>query len=416
MDTWYLFFIRTVFLLIVLLSFLVGNISWGEEFIITYWCGPPLKETTEQRYKEVKEAGFNIAFVSIDGAFKKEDNLRLLDIASKVGLKCIIADQRLSWDLPTKQDWQKILDEIIQDYTSHPALFGYFLMDEPNSAHFPNLGKLVAYIREKDPKRIAYINLFPDYATPEQLGTPTYREHVQQFIKLVKPQIVSYDYYTFLQGGDRETFFDNLQVVREESQKAGLPFMVIIQLLTHGPYRDLTKGEIAWQAFNSLAYGAKGISYFTYWTPPDDPVWHCRNGIITTEGERTAHYEAVKEINQQVKALGDFLYNLKSINAYHIGKIPKGGKPLPQGTPISDVEGGDATLGFFKDASGTYYCLLVNMDYRNHRELKVYAKGNKLQIFNTRTRKWQMLKPENENGRKCVKLSLSAGGAVLLKL
>lgn len=415
MDINQMSLLRAVILFSLLLV-LWGNVSWGEEFIITYWCGPPLKETTEERYREVKEAGFNIAFVSIDGAFKKEDNLRLLDIASKIGLKCIIADPRLTLDLPTKPDWQKTLDEVIKDYSSHPALYGYFLMDEPNAGHFPFLAQLVAYIKDKDPKHIAYINLFPDYATPEQLGTPTYREHIQQFIKVVKPQIVSYDYYTFLQGGDRDTFFENLQVVREECEKARIPFMVIIQMLTHGPYRDLTKGEIAWQAFNCLAYGAKGISYFTYWTPPDDPVWHPRNGIITWEGERTAHYEEVKEVNKEVKVLGYFLNNLKSIGAYHIGTVPKGGKPLPQGAPISDVQGGYATLGFFKDAGGKYYCLLVNMDYREKREFKVYSRGKEMRILDTGTRKWRMLKPHKENGKNYFELSLPPGGGVLLGL
>jgi len=403
-------------LLLTMFTLIWSSMSWGGEFIITYWCGPPLKETSEERYKEVKEAGFDTAFVSIDGAFNKDDNFRLLDIASNLGLKCIIADPRLSWDLPQKPDWQKVLDEIVKDYSSHPALFGYYLMDEPNASHFPLLGELVSYLREKDPQHIAYINLFPDYATPQQLGTPTYKEHIQRFTKVVKPQILSYDYYTFLQDGDRETFFQNLQVVREESQKARIPFMVIIQMTTHGGYRDLKKEEIAWQAFNCLAYGAKGISYFTYWTPSDDPVWHWRNGIITWEGKRTPHYEEVKEINREIKVLGDFLYNLKSVGAYHIGEVPKGGKNLPSGAPISRIEGGNATLGFFKDASGLYYCLIVNMDYRNQREFKVYLQGDKMQMLNTDSGKWQMLKPYEEDKGNYFELSLPAGGGVLLKL
>ncbi|MBC7328746.1 hypothetical protein H5T88_00130 [bacterium] len=403
-----------VFLLILLLASLMGNAGVVDEFIITYWCGPPLKETTLERYKEIKDAGFNIAAVSIDGAFKKEDNLRLLDIAKEVGLKCVIADQRLTWDIASKPNWEKIVDEVIKDYSSHPALHGYFIMDEPNASHFPLLAKVVSYIKEKDPKHIAYINLFPDYATPEQLGTPTYKDHVDLFIRTVKPQLLSYDYYTFLQGGDRETFFENLRVVKEASEKARIPFIVVIQMVTHGPYRDLTKGEIAWQAYNCLAYGAKGICYFTYWTPPDDPVWHWRNGIISWDGKRTAHYEEVKEVNSEVKVLGDFLNKLKSIDAYHTGKVPRGGKPLPVGTPIKRVEGGDATLGFFKDKNGTIYCLVVNMDYRNPKEFKIYTE-RKPKLFNLKTRKWRDKSLKKEEGIGYFELTLPAGSGALLK-
>jgi len=403
-----------IFLLILLLTSLMGNIVLGDEFTITYWCGPPLKETTLERYKEIKDAGFNIAFVSIDGAFKREDNLHLLDIAKEVGLKCIIADQRLTWDIASRPDWEKILDEVIKDYSSHSALYGYFIMDEPNASNFPLLAKVVAYIKEKDTKHIAYINLFPDYATPEQLGTPTYKDHIDLFVRTVKPQLLSYDYYTFLQGGDRDTFFENLRVVKEESERARIPFIAIIQMLTHGPYRDLTKGEIAWQAYNCLAYGAKGISYFTYWTPPDDPVWHPRNAIISWDGKRTAHYDEVKEVNSEVKVLGDFLNKLISIDAFHIGKVPRGGKPLPEGTPIKRIEGGDATLGFFKDKNGTIYCLVVNMDYRNSKDFKIYTE-RKPKLFNLKTRKWSDVSVKREKGSGYFELILPAGGGVLLR-
>ena len=402
------------FLLILLLASLIGNAGVVDEFIITYWCGPPLNETNIERYKEIKDAGFNIAFVSIDGAFKREDNLRLLDIAKEVGLKCIIADQRLTWDIASKPDWEKILDEVIKDYSSHPALYGYFIMDEPNASHFPLLAKVVAYIKKKDPKHLAYINLFPDYATPQQLGTPTYKDHIDLFVRTVKPQLLSYDYYTFLQGGDRDTFFENLRVVKEASGRAGIPFVVVIQMLTHGPYRDLTKGEIAWQAYNCLAYGAKGISYFTYWTPPDDPTWHPRNGIISWDGKRTAHYEEVQEVNKDVKVLGDFLNKLKPIDAYHIGKVPKGGKPLPEGTPIKGMEGGDATLGFFKDEKGTIYCLLVNMDYKNSKDFKIFT-DRKLTIFNIKTKKWNKVSFKGKKDAEYFELILPAGGGALLK-
>ncbi|MGB9877656.1 MAG: hypothetical protein ACPLPS_07805 [bacterium] len=404
----------TSFLLPILLASISGNKAIGGEFIITYWCGPPLNQTNVERYEEIREAGFNIAFVSVDGLLTRQDNLRLLDIAKKVGLGCIIGDQRLSWDIANKPNWERIVDEVIKDYSSHPALYGYFIMDEPNASHFPLLAKVVSYIKDKDPKHIAYINLLPDYATPQQLGTSTYEEYVELFVKTVKPQLLSYDYYTFLQGGDRNTFFENLRVVKETAERAKIPFMVILQVLTHGAYRDLTKGEISWQVYNCLAYGANGISYFTYWTPPDDPVWHPRNGIISWDGKRTAHYEEVKEINRDVKVLGDFLNNLKSIGVYHIGEAPKGGKLLPEGTPIKKIEGGSATLGFFKDKNGTLYCLVVNMDYNQPVNFKVYTE-KKPKIFNVKTKKWMNVVFDKSNRSGHFELLLPAGGGALLR-
>ena len=46
-----------------------------------------------------------------------------------------------------------------------------------------------------------------------------------------------------------------------------VPFLLIVQAMPHGPYRDPTEAELAWQVHHALAFGARGISYFTYWTP-----------------------------------------------------------------------------------------------------------------------------------------------------
>lgn len=54
---------------------------------------------------------------------------------------------------------------------SRPALYRCFITDEPGAAAFPGLGKLVDYLRRRDPAHLAYVNLFPTYANNAQLGT-----------------------------------------------------------------------------------------------------------------------------------------------------------------------------------------------------------------------------------------------------
>ena len=59
---------------------------------------------------------------------------------------------------------------------------------------------------------LAYINLFPTYANSEQLGTKgdvetAYREHLQQFVDVVKPALISYDHYHFLRMATASSTF-----------------------------------------------------------------------------------------------------------------------------------------------------------------------------------------------------------------
>ena len=56
------------------------------------------------------------------------------------------------------------LDALIETVKNHPAMEAYYITDEPGAGAFPGLGKLVAYLRERDPAHLAYINLFPTYA------------------------------------------------------------------------------------------------------------------------------------------------------------------------------------------------------------------------------------------------------------
>src|SRR5205807_1758717 len=81
-----------------------------------------------------------------------------------------------------------------------PAITGYFIMDEPSVSDFPALAKAVAAVKRYAPGKLAYINLFPDYATlgaPDrsQLGTTNYTEYLERFVTEVKPQLISYDNY-----------------------------------------------------------------------------------------------------------------------------------------------------------------------------------------------------------------------------
>ncbi len=120
--------------------------------IATYWAGPSLTDAVAQ---QMAEGGFNLVWCGSE----KE-----LDVAHRHGLRGQLTDSLLtpaSLDDPKRREQ---LDALIARVGKHPALYSYHLMDEPNASQFPALGKLVAYLRQRDPAHLAYINLFPTYA------------------------------------------------------------------------------------------------------------------------------------------------------------------------------------------------------------------------------------------------------------
>ncbi|MCE9584721.1 MAG: hypothetical protein K8T20_19700 [Planctomycetes bacterium] len=336
------------------------------EFMISYWGGPPGADSTLQRYKEVADCGFNVAMPPANGADLKA-NLKILDACKAVGMKAIIQDWRLDLKAAPK-DLTKTLDAIMKDYAAHPALAGYMITDEPNASLFPAIATASQYLLKKDPTRLPFINLFPNYATPDQLGSANYAEHVSKYIETVKPKLVSWDHYLQMKGND-SLYFENMEIVRSECQKAKLPFMQIILSLPHWSYRNPTEADLRWQVFTSIAYGAKGIMYFTYWVLPE---WKLGDGpaIMKKDGTRDEKYEMVRKINKRLKALGPTLMKLESTGVFCTDPLPPGTRKLADDAPVKKAEGGAFVIGVFSDKKNERYVMVTNRSFTD----KVVAK------------------------------------------
>ena len=355
--------ILTALLLSLIITALV-NAQPQTDFLISFWCGP---SPTADNYKSIAEANFNVAG-PVCGETSVSFNKQLLDQCKQNGLKALIKDDRILAAKPDDPDFEKNLNAVIADYSQHPALYGYYLADEPSAAEFPRLAAVKQYLLKKDPQHIPYINLFPNYASAAQLGTASYEEYLRQYLDIVKPAVVSYDHYALTPTGEREVWWENLEIIRKESLATGKPFAVIILATPHGPYRDPDEGDFRWQVYSAAAYGAKGILYFTYITPAPGSEWNYRSGIVSVAGEKTAKYDQVKQINAELKTIGKILTGLKSTAVYHFGKLPAGTIAAPQNSLVISKDE-DLLAGEFADKTGARYVLVVNRRAKEAREI-----------------------------------------------
>jgi hypothetical protein len=376
-------------------------------FITTFWCGPPLAEFDDGRAEEIVAAGFTIVGPPCEGGSDPDQNRRALDVAARHGLKMWIADARFNERARTLVDWEQQLAAAVASYKGHPALGGYFVTDEPSARQFEDLALIVARLRQNDPASPAYINLLADYV-PGDLGVRTYRDYVDRFVETVRPPLLSYDYYPFGATRDRPTFFTNLALVREVAQRHELPFMLIVLAMPHLGYRNPSEAELSWQVYHALAYGARGISYFAYWTPvhvayADELKF--RNGLIE-KGKPTAHYAHAMRLNRAVRAIDRQLAPFTSVSVGDsMGEVAA---RLPIG-PIAAIEGAPITAGLFRNDAGELAVLLVNRDYRSAAAVTLRLRDGELrpQVFNADAGTWT-----NDADPK---LRLPPGGAQLLR-
>lgn len=345
-----------------LLSCLSINAKAPEKQIpILAWYSIPPEYTSIDRYQEMKDAGFTLGFSHTE---KSSDVARALDIADKVGIKLIITCKDLIDDT----------ENTVRRFKTHPALAGYFLRDEPNVTEFKELAEWARRVEAADSKHFCYLNLFPTYATKEQLKTDSYTDYVRQFIKEVNLPFISYDHYPVINDYElRPDFYENLGIVSGEARRANKPFWAFALSTPHGPYPTPTLATLRLEVFSDLAYGAQGIEYFTYFTPKSDE-WNFHQGPISENYRRTSVYDLVKQVNQEIKDLSPIFLGSRLISVTHSGK------DIPQGTtrftrvngPFSEVSTEDAgAVISVLENEGTYYLVIVNRDVKKSQKITV---------------------------------------------
>ena len=419
-------FKTTIFLLIVLACLTRSRAQAAPQTmwtvgtpIVSYWAGPgfpgggggPLNDAAAV---QLKEGGWNLVWC-------REGEL---DVAERHGLRCQLSNALLvpaSLDDPQKR---AELDAFVARVRDHSALYSYFLTDEPSTAQFAGLGKLVAYLREKDPAHLAYINLLPTYASNEQLGakgTPVaaYHEYLNQYLKAVKPQLLSYDHYQFATKSDLPDYFLNLAIMRRTALKAGIPFLNIVQAVTWTPtMRVPNEEEMRYLVYTTLAYGAQGITYFVYCYPKFKP------GIALPDGTTTPVYDWLKILNRDFAAIAGQTQNLRSIGVFHAGMQPPGAVALPVSSGFrfnhdlsskpfkrgKRVQG--LLLGLFgpeDNHSSPSMALAVNLDYK--KSARVTLRGpSDLDVFDPASGVWTSV------GGDSVKMHLPPGGGKLVRV
>lgn len=329
------------------------------DFIVSYWCGPPSSGNYDAQYAEVAECNFTHAMYPVNGG-NPEQNKAILDACEKHGLKYIPYDGRVLAHNSGDPQFAANLDAMIADYANHPALAGYFMGDEPGPGAFPQLGAVNQYLLKKDPKRLPVINLLPNYVDEKYIGMK-YDQYVERFCEMVRPRLVCYDHYALFEGVERDGYFANMETIRRNALKYDAAMGFIFQCTPHGTYRDPSETDLRWQVNTGLAYGCKALLYFTYFTPTDaESNFH--NGILDAKGNRTPHFAMAKAINAELRNVSGTLVHLTSTAVYHTAPVPAGCSALPGDAPIQPKADKPLLIGFFKHSDGSQWGLVVNRD------------------------------------------------------
>ena len=281
----------------------------------------PENFVTEESYRILAESGINVAYSLYDRLDQyPQDVMNALTYCEKYGISYVAGMNNSNGQTNTS-----ILENIIYSTLikgDPEALGGVLIMDEPAYSNMAAMATSRECFEELLGEKLYYSgNLFPTYASEAQLynrlqNTPaipedgyTYEQYVEDYIEIYDPQVLSYDYYPVQGQGTAlmDGYYENMSIIRKYAMQAKIPFWVYIQTCSfNANVRIPTEAEINWLVNSSLAYGCKGIQYFTYWCPLSG-VETFSGAMISVEGEKTPVYGYVQKVNEHIAAIDEVL-------------------------------------------------------------------------------------------------------------
>lgn len=329
-----------------------------------------------QQLQWMKDAGLNIAGFG-----------RIADLPAyeKAGIQVFISDPRING-----YDFEKPLDEatvrrnveaVAREVGKSPAVIGFMLRDEPHARAMPSLALVARLIQEYMPGKWPYVNLFPVRVSADRMGVANYGDYVRMLVDRIHQPFLSYDNYSLVNGEMLDSFYTNLEVVRRLSVETGVPLWNCVLSDAHFNYMVNTDATYSLQAYATMAHGARGIQYFSYFTWSNG---NYRLGPIDQFGNKTPSWDMLRRVNNQIHALAPTLKKLKSTGVYHYPDVPPECRPLSESRLVRFIEmtqrmvtappQGRFLIGEFKDEAGRNYLMLVNKDLSNSFRYRIELK------------------------------------------
>jgi len=356
-----------------------------EEIPIVAWLGPSGEMIRDDVMCQMKEAGFN---VSISRPLP-DKIIQALDCADKAGIKLIIQVEGFDFGRMTPEEGSAFklnvtqknrIREIVKQVSGHPALYGYYIHDEPSLAEYNWIRQVIETIEEMDSYHMCYVN----HNAPViqgGYGAGTQEALWKAWIKETNPKYLSYDHYCIEQkpiefiekyckdapnvfeGGIvvKPDYFWCLDFARYFCSILEIPLWAFTCSVPHWSYPVPTEGHIRFQLMCSMAYGAKGLQYFTYMGD---------SALCTAKGEPTETWQIAKKVNGEIHNLWKKMKDLRSIGVVHNGPLWAGTRhQMP--TPIEQwgmdhrgpkfhCSGDPAVIGLFDNPAGEFFALVVN--------------------------------------------------------
>ena len=176
-----------------------------QQYPISFWNVAHMdkvENTPRERVADWKDLGITLAMSPRFDPDYKEMAKEYLDQCEQAGLKLILSDRRTHWNYLKANGeaaYRDAFKAALADFDGHPALFGFYVGDEPDCDNIGFAKQAMAIQTEIAPHLIPYLNLLPWFDWIKQrIGANSLDEYLDGVVTDGKAQLLSYDFYAHM--------------------------------------------------------------------------------------------------------------------------------------------------------------------------------------------------------------------------
>lgn len=355
---------------------------YEDNFEFTFFCDLPPSSLTPAELQRYVEAGFNsfivVPFAGYDALYTVENQSQFAAALSMLSEYDLSLYVRSFYDAGDDPDGSfTMFREGEFDFTEYPAFEGFYILDEPSATVFDSIAANHVVHFNENYKDYAkwHLNLFPSYATPQQLGTKTeggrsaYENYVKQYCEKVLSKVegaraIGMDHYPMnISAGEKfvsDTFLYDLMITAQAAKEYDAVHHTCIQTYSNvgaGRREFTSSNEIRFLFNTALAFGVSRFEVFGYESFEEKGYCTCMVSGGTPTDTYSYVQEAIGELKSYDHVIGSFEWEgLKAFvgangeNTGGIALLNSTSYELPALSGVKSVQCTEDTIvGQFKD-------------------------------------------------------------------
>ena len=357
----------------------IYDVTPGE---ITICASSPISEgkvPTAQDYDQLIDCGFNAGI----GSGTVQYFLDQFKLIGHRNFKYFVnSSEFLKRDVEFFKSYVKALGK-------DPHLAGWVFKDEPAFSDLNQLQVKYNEFRNADPDHVLFMNLVGVFETAYAGNLKSFPAYLNYIQEKFNPYFWSYDYYPIIVKNGKlqviyDQFYPDLEDFHAISKKTDKPFWNFSESMQYSTKwysrPAATEAYLRWEAFNSLAYGAQGICYWTYGMRSSHNNEKYISALVDMNGRKTKAWYAAQKVNSEIKKFNDVFYGCEVTDVRHTGsKIYTRTKRLSgRFGPFRMVRSGDSgvVVSLIKN-KGSEYAVVVNRDVLASQKVSMDLNPNK---------------------------------------